>query len=372
MTNKIYYTKPSITNLEIEYANDAAKNGWGDDCYKYINLFEKKFAAHLDVKYAHATSSCTGALHLGFYSLGIKPGDEVILADTNWIASVSPIVHLGATPVFVDINPKTWCLDPVLVEKAITNKTKAILAVHLYGNLVDMSEILKISTKYNIPVIEDAAEAIGSQFHGKKAGSMGEFGTFSFHGTKTITTGEGGMFVTNNDHTFERILQLNNHGRSPNQIKQFWPEEVGFKYKISNIQAAIGCAQMERIDELISKKREIYDIYKDLISEIPAVSINYEQENCKIGAWINNIVLDSSLNISREDLIKNFQKHQIDARVFFWPLSSLDMFSSKESNLHSWDIPSRAINLPSYHDLTFDDQVRVIDVIKETIKGSRV
>jgi perosamine synthetase len=233
-----------------------------------------------------------------------------------------------------------------------------------------MSEILKISRKYNIPVIEDAAEAIGSEFHGKKAGSMGEFGTFSFHGTKTITTGEGGMFVTNNDQVFERILQLNNHGRSPDQIKQFWPEEVGFKYKISNIQAAIGCAQMERIDELINKKREIYNIYKDLINEMQGVTINHEQENCKIGAWINNIVLDPSLRVSREVLIKNFQKNQIDARVFFWPLSSFDMFKSNKNNLHSWDIPSRAINLPSYHDLAFDDQVRVINVIKDTIQAS--
>ena len=151
MTSRIFYTKPSITNLEIDYANDAAKNGWGEDCYKYIDLFEKKFAAHLDVKYALATSSCTGALHLGFYSLGIKPGDEVILADTNWIASVAPIVHLGATPVFVDIDPKTWCLDPNLVEKAITKKTKAILAVHLYGNLADLDALQIISKKHGIP-----------------------------------------------------------------------------------------------------------------------------------------------------------------------------------------------------------------------------
>jgi len=371
MTNRIFYTKPSITNLEIDYANDAAKNGWGEDCYKYIDLFEKKFAAHLDVKYALATSSCTGALHLGFYSLGIKPGDEVILADTNWIASVAPIVHLGATPVFVDIDPKTWCLDPNLVEKAITKKTKAILAVHLYGNLADLDALQIISKKHGIPIIEDSAEAIGSEYHNHKAGSIGKFGTFSFHGTKTVTTGEGGMFVTNDKEIYDRVSMLNNHGRSPNQVKQFWPDEVGFKYKISNIQAAIGCAQMDRIEELISRKKEIYLNYKELISDLNGVSINHESKGCKIGAWINNLVFDKSLNVSREKLVENFQKNNIDARVFFWPLSSLDMFKSIENNFHSWNIPTRAINLPSYHDLTYEDQERVVNVIKATIKDSQ-
>ena len=155
------------------------------------------FRQHLGVKYAIATSSCTGALHMGLAALGIGPGDEVIMADTNWIATAAPIVHLGAKPVFVDILPDSWCIDPELVEAAITPRTKAIIAVHLYGNLCDMDRLLAIGQKHGIPIIEDAAEAIGSDYHGKRAGSMGKFGTFSFHGTKTLTTGEGGMFVTN-------------------------------------------------------------------------------------------------------------------------------------------------------------------------------
>jgi perosamine synthetase len=197
--NKIPYTKPSITELEIKYATDAASNGWGNNCYAYIDRFEKAFKEHLGVKYAIATSSCTGAIHMGLSALGIGPGDEVILADTNWIASASPITYLGAKPVFVDILSDTWCLDPDKVESAITSRTKAIIAVHLYGNLCEMDRLLEIGEKYKITVIEDAAEAIGSDYHGKKAGSIGEFGTFSFHGTKTVTTGEGGMFVTNNN-----------------------------------------------------------------------------------------------------------------------------------------------------------------------------
>ena len=214
MKPRILYTKPSITALEVEYATDAAANGWGDRCYDYIQRFEEGFKAHLDVRYAIATSSCTGALHIGMAALGIGPGDEVILADTNWIATASPIVQLGATPVFVDILPDTWCLDPAEVSRAITPRTKAIVAVHLYGNLCDMDSLLAIGAKYGIAVIEDAAEALGSVYHGKRAGSMGAFGAFSFHGTKTLTTGEGGLFATNDAALYEKVLTLSNHGRA--------------------------------------------------------------------------------------------------------------------------------------------------------------
>ena len=178
MKSRIQYTRPSITSLEVEYATDAAANGWGEKCYDYIHKFENKFKMHLDVKHAISTSSCTGALHMGMAALGIGEGDEVILADTNWIATVSPIIHLGATPIFVDILPDTWCLDPTAVEKAITKKTKAIVGVHLYGNLCDMNELLDIGNKYGIPIIEDSAEGIGSLYHGKRVGSIGTFGAF--------------------------------------------------------------------------------------------------------------------------------------------------------------------------------------------------
>ncbi len=191
----IPYSLPSITDLEIKYATEAARNGWGDQCYKYINDFESLFKDHLGVKYAVATSSCTGALHLGMSALDIGPSDEVILADINWIATVSPIIQLGAKPVFVDILEDTWCIDPDKVEKAITKNTKAIIAVHLYGNLCDMKRLKEIGKKYSIPIIEDAAEAIGSIYFNKRAGSIGAFGTFSFHGTKTITQQEKGVFL---------------------------------------------------------------------------------------------------------------------------------------------------------------------------------
>jgi len=366
---RIYYTKPSITELEVSYATDAARNGWGDRCYEYINLFEEAFKNHLGVKYAIATSSCTGALHMGMSALGIGPGDEVILADTNWIATVAPIVHLGAKPVFVDILPDSWCIDPDLAEAAITPRTKAIVAVHLYGNLCDMNRLLAIGEKYNIPIIEDAAEAIGSVYHGKRAGSMGKFGCFSFHGTKTLTTGEGGMFVTNDAELYETVLTLSNHGRARGQTKQFWADMVGFKYKMSNIQAAIGYAQMQRIDELINRKREILWYYKKNLECIHGVSMNPEPEGTINGGWMPTVVFDKKTGVTRERLQEIFKSENIDARVFFYPLSGLPMFEAKEVNVNSWSIPTRAINLPSYHDITLIEQERIISIIKKCVSN---
>lgn len=363
MKPRIHYTKPSITELEVRYATDAAANGWGEKCYEYINRFEGAFKAHLGVKYAVATSSCTGALHMGMAALGIGPGDEVIMADTNWIATASPIVHLGAKPVFIDILPDSWCLDPALVEQAITPRTKAIVAVHLYGNLCEMNKLLAIGEKHGIPVIEDAAEAIGSIYHGKRAGSMGKFGVFSFHGTKTLTTGEGGMFVTDDPELYEQVLTLSNHGRARGQKKQFWPDMVGFKYKMSNIQAAIGCAQIERIDELTHRKHEIFSYYRDRLAILPGLSMNPEPLETVNGAWMPTIVFDAKTGITREKLQLAFERENIDARVFFWPLSLLPSFEAVRGNTYAYQIPTRAINLPSYHDILETDLDRVIDTL---------
>ena len=367
MKARIYYTKPSITELEVRYATDAAANGWGEKCYEYINRFEEAFKTHLGVKYAIATSSCTGALHMGMAALGIGLGDEVILADTNWIATASPIVHLGAKPVFIDILPDSWCLDPALVEQAITPRTKAIVAVHLYGNLCDMNALRAIGEKHGIPVIEDAAEAIGSIYHGKRAGSMGKFGTFSFHGTKTLTTGEGGMFVTDDQALYEHVLTLSNHGRARGQTKQFWPDMVGFKYKMSNIQAAIGCAQIERIDELIRRKREIFSYYRDHLTILSGLSMNPEPADTVNGAWMPTTLFNPESGVTRENLQTAFIVENIDARVFFHPLSSLPMFEERPQNLLAFNVPKRAINLPSFHDMSELEQDRVVNVIERVL-----
>lgn len=297
-------------------------------------------------------------------ALDIGPGDEVILADSNWIATASPIVHLGAKPVFVDILQDSWCLDPELVEQAITPRTKAIVAVHLYGNLCDMDSLAAIGAKHGIPVIEDAAEAIGSVYRGTRAGSVGKFGVFSFHGTKTLTTGEGGIFVTNDPGLYERVLTLSNHGRVRGQEKQFWPDEAGYKFKMANIQAAIGCAQLERIDKLIERKREILTIYRNRLESNPGVAMNLEPEGSIHGSWMPTVVFVSDLGVTRNMLQEAFSAENIDARVFFYPLSDLPMFAPMPENRVARDIPSRAINLPSYHDMTEADLDRVSRVIE--------
>jgi len=367
--SRIYYTKPSITEREIRYAADAVTHGWGERCYEYIARFEQLFTQHLGVRHAIATSSGTGALHLGMAALNIGLGDEVILADINWIASAAPIIHLGAKPVLVDVLPDTWCLDPAAVEAAITPRTKAILAVHLYGNLCDMDTLAAIAQKHGLHLIEDAAEAIGSIWHGRRAGSMGIFGAFSFHGTKTITTGEGGIFVTNDDALYERVLTLSNHGRARGETRQFWPERVGYKYKMSNVQAAIGCAQLERIDELISGKRRVFELYRDSLRGLP-LRMNPEPASTMNGYWMPTIVANIGTSFDREALLTSFKAANIDGRVFFWPLSSLPMFESYPRQATSHALAARAINLPSYHDMSDDDIGRVAHLVVGHFAGA--
>jgi len=368
MKTRVLYTKPSITDREVEYATDAARNGWGERCYEYIDRFEQAFRTHLDVRHAIATSSCTGALHLALAALGVGRGDEVILANTNWIASAAPITYLGATPVFVDVLPDTWCLDPARVAGAITPKTRAIIAVHLYGNLCELDELLALGERRGIPVIEDAAEALGSWYHGRRAGSIARCGTFSFHGSKTITTGEGGMFVTNDAALHEKVRMLNNHGRAAGETRQFWPATVGFKYRLSNLQAAMGCAQMERIEQLIARKRDIFRRYAEALRDLPHIALNPERPGTINGYWMPTAVFAPETGVTREALQRAFAAENIDARVFFWPLASLPCFGGRSGDGWSDRIAGRAINLPSYHDLSAEDQDRVVAVLRSMVR----
>ncbi len=362
MSNRIRYTRPWITELEVTYATDAAKNGWGERCYEYIGRFEDAFKAHLGSRCAIATSSCTGALHMGMAALGIGPGDEVIMADANWIATAAPIVHLGAKPVFVDILEETWCIDPDQAEAAITPRTKAIVAVHLYGNLCDMNRLLAIGQKHGIAVIEDAAEALGSVYHNKRAGSMGAFGAFSFHGSKTVTTGECGMIVTDDVDLYETVLTLSNHGRARGQAKQFWPDMIGFKYKLSNVQAALGCAQMERIDELLADKRRVFQGYQERLAGCP-LKLNPEPAGTVNGYWMPTVVFDRETGVQHDALEQAFKRANIDARTFFYPLSSLGLFEGKPDTPVAHGLSLQAFNLPSYGEMDEAAIDRVCDTI---------
>lgn len=363
MPQKIAITKPSITELEIEYVNDAIRNGWGSKCYDYIYRFEKQFAEYNNSKYALATSSCTGAIHIALMALGIKEGDEVIVPDITWIASVEPILYIGAKPIFIDVLEDTWCIDPEKIQAAITSKTKAIIVVHLYGNLVDMEAIMKIAEKNNLVVLEDAAEAVGSEYYGRKAGSMGDVGVFSFHGTKTVCTGEGGMIITNKANILERAKILNDHGRDPKIGKTFWMQEYGYKYKMSNLQAAMGCAQIERVDNLVEKKRTIFNWYKELLADLPC-KLNPELPGTRNSYWMPTVIFNKTVSFIRDDFFNYMKDNNIDSRPFFYPLSSLPMFEYCPQNKVSYDIFNRGINLPSYHDMKYEDAQTVAFVLK--------
>ena len=364
---RIAYTRPWITELEVAYATDAAQNGWGERCYDYLNRFEEEFADHIGTEFAVATSSCTGALHLGMAGLGIGKGDEVIVADTNYIAAIAPIVHLGAKPVFVDVLSDTWCLDISRVEEAITGQTKAVLATHLYGNLVDMEALRTVTGSRGITIIEDAAEAIGSTYLGKPAGSFGQVGAFSFHGTKTMTTGEGGMVVTDDEGLYERVLVLADHGRSRSQPASFVADEIGYKFKMSNIQAAIGCAQLSRIGELVSRKQEILDYYRAALLMDERLSMNPLQPGCVLGAWMPTIRVECPGRKPAEDLARAFGRAGVDFRPFFSPISSFVMFEDRPENLVAYRLFNEAINLPSYAEMTEADQDLVIELVLEVI-----
>lgn len=368
--SRIYYSKPSVTNRERKYVSDAMENGWGASCNEYVDRFQDEFKAFIGTEYALATSSCTGALHLGLAALGIGPGDEVILADINWVATFAPILYLGATPVLVDIDKDRWCIDPEEVFRAITKKTKAIIATHLYGNLCDMEQLMQMSEALRIPVIEDAAEAIGSAYKAQWAGTMGKFGVFSFHGTKTISTGEGGMLVTNNLSLYAKARMLNNHGRGV-KSEQFRPDMLGYKYKMTNIQAAMGCGQLARKWELIERKHDIFEKYKARLKGIDGITMNQEKNKHIIpGHWMPTVVFHEELKVDRAHLLSRFADENIDSRVFFPPLSSLSFTSSYPPSCPiSYSISYRAINLPSYHDMTDDDIDRVCDVIRKEVKG---
>jgi perosamine synthetase len=227
-----------------------------------------------------------------------------------------------------------------------------------------MTRLLEIGERHNIPVIEDAAEAIGSKVHGNRAGSMGKFGCFSFHGSKTLTTGEGGMFVTDDADLYEKVLTLSNHGRAQGQRKQFWPETVGFKYKMSNIQAAIGCAQLERVEELIRRKQDILQYYRSHLEDLTVVSLNPEPPGTVHGAWMPTAIFDAQCGVDSEYIHAAFTAENIDARAFFSPLSSLPMFADLPHNRVARELAGRAINLPSFHDMTTAEQDRIVEVVR--------
>lgn len=337
---------PSISCKEIYYAQDAAASGWNSSWSKYLDRFEAEFAEYVGAKYALATSSCTGALHIALMALDIGPGDEVIVPDQTWVATANAVRYAGATPIFADVEFDTWNIDSSKLENLITNKTKAIMPVHMYGHPARMSEVMKIAEKYNLRVVEDAAPAIGAEWEGKRCGSFGDFAGFSFQGAKLLVTGEGGMLVTNDDALYERAKKIWDQGRNPN--KTFWIDAEGVKYKMSNIQAAIGLGQLERADELIAMKRRIFDWYEEGLSGVEGVYLNKEVEGAKSIYWMSSIRLDEGLSIGRDELIKKLRERNVDSRPVFPAISQYPIWDRKQAPQPTASLIGRqALNLPS-------------------------
>jgi perosamine synthetase len=259
---------PSISARETSYALDAARHGWNHQWNRYIARFENFFAGYLGVAHALTTSSCTGALHLALAGLGIGPGDEVIVPDLTWVATANAVLYVGATPVFADVDPDHWCLDPGSFESLITKRTRAVIPVDLYGHPAPMDRIVDIARKHNLFVVEDAAPSLGAECNGRKVGTFGDLAAFSFQGAKLTVTGEGGMLVTNDETLFKKVYAIWDQGRVPGT---FWISQNGWKYKMSNIQAALGLGQVERVEEMIEAKRRIFGWYAEGLSGIPHI-----------------------------------------------------------------------------------------------------
>lgn len=366
---------PWVTEREVEYVADAARNAWFSNHYEYNRRFEEAFAAYVGVKHAVSLPHCTAAIHLSLAAAGIGPGDEVIVPDVTWIASVAPVIYVGATPIFADIKKDTWCIDPKSVEAAITPRTKAIIGVDLYGSMADWAELRRIAERHGLMLIEDAAEALGSEYGGKKAGALGDTGVFSFHGSKTLTTGEGGMFVTNDDHLHQRVMTLRDHGRPPGD-KLFLNTEVGFKYKMSALQAAFGLAQIERVEELITRKRQIFNWYREALGDIGGITLNAEPQGTLNSYWMVTVIPDASFGMDKFALMEGFRERKIDTRPFFSPLSSLPAFADRPGSSAYMPaqpagefIAKSGVNLPSGYHLTPDLVRRVADALKQILKA---
>jgi perosamine synthetase len=349
---------------------EAASEGWYTRAGYYVQRFEREFAEYLGVRHAIAVPHCTAAIHLALLVLGVGPGSEVIVPELTWIASAAPAAYVGADAVFADVDAVTMCMSPDSLRECITSRTKAIVPVGLYGIVPDMLALRRIADEFRIPIVEDAAQAIGSRLDGRLAGTFGDVGVFSFHGTKTLTTGEGGMFVTNDDALYERALVLRDHGRTKENFKNFYNTEIGYKYRMSSLQAAFGIGQLERIEELVARKREIFAWYREQLDGVRGLSLNAEPPRYFNTYWMVTAVIAEDRGLSTPELMAAFDREGIDTRPVFHPLSSLPAYATprareaRERNKTSYALSPRGINLPSAMKLTEADVARVCRVFR--------
>lgn len=318
--------EPLLTGKEVEYVSDCLKTNWISSVGKYVGEFERKFAEYCDCKYGICTTSGTTALHLALAALDIGKGDEIIVPAFTMVAPVFAVVYTGAKPVLVDSEPETWNIDVTKIEERITPRTKAIIPVHIYGHPCDMDPIMGLAEKYKLYVIEDAAEAHGAEYKGRKAGGMGHINCFSFYANKIITTGEGGMVVTNDDKVAEKARSLKDLAFS--KERRFLHTDLGFNYRMTNIQAAIGLAQLEKIDELIERRRAHAHLYNNLLSNIEGIKPPPEKEWAKNVYWMYSILIEDGFGVSRNELMDGLRERGIDTRTFFIPMHQQPVFKN--------------------------------------------
>lgn len=354
--------EPLLGDKEKEYVMECLDTNWISSNGKFVNKFEEEFAKYLGVSHATAVSNGTVAIHLALMALGIKAGDEVIVPSFTYVATANSIMYVGATPVFVDSKLDDWQVDPDDIEKKITEKTKAVIVVHLYGHPCNMKAIVDICKKHNLKLIEDCAEAIGSEFEGEKVGTFGDVACFSFFGNKTITTGEGGMVVSNDKSIIDKAAHLKDQGMS--RTVRYWHDIIGYNFRMTNIQAAIGLAQIGRIEDNIKKKIHIGELYRDNLLGLPLSTLE-PVGNVRHTYWMCSILLNDPSR--RESLHDYLLSKGIDTRPSFYPVSSLPMYKSivKDEFKNAEFLGARGMNLPSFPSLTDEEVLYICDMIKD-------
>ncbi|MBI4423389.1 MAG: DegT/DnrJ/EryC1/StrS family aminotransferase [Elusimicrobia bacterium] len=360
---------PSITKAEIELVTEAVTHGWYGGMSRYIDLFTQEFSGYLEVERCLPVSHGTAAVHLAMAALELGPGDEVIVPDITWVASAAPAAYLGAKVVLVDIDPETLCLCPEAFEKAITRRTKAVVVVDLLGNMPAMDRISKVARKHGVAVIEDAAEALGAQYRGRMAGTLGDLGVFSFNATKLAVAGQGGALVTNDPALFERAKLLAHHGidKRPG-ARYYWSTTIGFNYNWTNIQAALALAQLRRLEELLDRKARIFRRYEANLAGTPEVRLNRTAPGVRNTYWLVTAILGGSLRVPKETVQDELKAFGIDARPFFYPISSMppykrycDRRDMAKKNPVAYSLSPYGICLPCAMDMTEADVDYVCD-----------
>ena len=367
MSKFISVAVPNFLGNEKKYVNDCIDSTWISSKGKYIDMFESAFAEYCGSDYGISCCNGTVTLHAALLALGIKEGDEVIVPSFTYIATANAVRYCGATPVFADCLEDTWNIDPADIERKITNKTKAIIPVHLYGNPCEMDSIMEIAKKYGLYVIEDAAECHGATYKGKKTGAIGDISTFSFFGNKIITTGEGGIILTNNKELADKMRALKGQGMDPN--KRYWFNMVGYNYRMTNIEAALGLAQLEKIDEHIANRRRVAEWYFEEFEDVKdLISFQKVTDGGESVWWMFSILLNKESKISRDDLIDKLQEDGIETRPLFYPMHIMPPYKDENAMCPvSEDISARGLNLPTHGLLTREDVAYVVKRIKAYI-----